>query len=648
VDFFTHQDRARRKTGQLVGLFVLAVILILLAVNAAVGGAWLLFGAKATTQGLAESGARGIDPALVGIVTLATLAVIGLGTLYRMLQLSRGGRAVAELVGARPLDPSTGEPAERRLLNVVEEMSIASGVPVPAVYVMDDEQGINAFAAGFSPTEAVIAVTRGTLDSLNRDELQGVIAHEFSHIFNGDMRINIRLLGVLNGILIIGAIGLHVLRGLGRGGVRVRSSGRGGGGAGVALVALVAVALAVIGYIGLFFGRLIKAAVSRQREFLADASAVQFTRNPSGIAGALNKIRLHTGGALVADRHAEELSHMFFGQAMRLRLFSHLLATHPPLEERIRRIDPSFDMKSTEPAEPRPAAAVEAVPEASSGLSAGGGASAPSEAVDSVGNPDVRHATYAAALHALIPDEVLDRVRREDGARAAVCALLLSSEAKIRNAQLEILRHRETGGFADQAEAVAGALEPIGPRVRLPLLDLATPALRRLAAHRRSSLLETVNTLIAADGKVSLGEYLLQLLLALRLDESAERAEPVRFKILDPVLPDCALLLSLLAQVGNRNDSDAESAFARGTQMLGINGATPPQRGFHRIGDLNRALRRLRGLSFALRKRVVAACSETVLADGRATDAETEFLRAACEFIDCPMPPLLPADPIAH
>ena len=643
MDFFSHQDRARRRTGQLVGLFALAVILIVAAVNAAVGGAWLLVGERATSQGLAEGGTRELDPMVLVAVTLATLAVIGIGTLYRMVQLSRGGRAVAELVGARPVDPSAGELGERRLMNVVEEMSIASGIPVPAVYVMDEEEGINAFAAGYSPTEAVVAVTRGTLDALSRDELQGVIAHEFSHIFNGDMRLNIRIMGVLNGILIIGAIGAHVLRGLGRGRVRVRSGGRGGGG-GVAIIALVAAALAVIGYVGVFFGRLIKAAVSRQREFLADASAVQFTRNPDGIAGALNKIRLHAAGALVGERHAEELSHMFFGQAMRLRLFKGILATHPPLEERIRRISPHFELAATTqpgpPAAPQPAPGTP--PEgAVAGFAPGAGVQAPDAAVASVGNPDARHAAYAAALHARIPDEVMARLHREDGARAAVCALLLARDARTRRAQLDILRSRETGAFADHAASAADAVAGLGVRARLPMLDLATPALRNLAAHRRTDLLETVNALIAADGRVSLGEYLVRLLLSLRLDAKAERAERVRFKILEPVLPDCALVLSLLAHVGQRDDDEAGAAFAKGAQALGVDGAKVLQRGFHRIDDLDRALRRLRGLSFALRRRVVAACSETVLADGKATERESELLRAVCEFIDCPMPPLV-------
>ena len=334
--FFEQQDVARRKTGLLVFLFCAAVIAIVLAIYAVI--ATINVNLDLTQQIVPDNVRRSVhfwDPQLFGIVTVATIVVILLGSLYKMSELSAGGEAVALMLGGRRINPMTDVFAERQLLNVVEEMALASGVPVPPVYVLDNEKSINAFAAGFRPGDAVIGVSRGSLDYLTRDELQGVMAHEFSHILNGDMRLNIRLVGVLHGILILAIIGYYILRS----GAHAGGSNRKGGAGAILLVAL---GLMIIGGVGLFFGRLIKSAVSRQREYLADASAVQFTRYPGGIAGALKKIGGVRQGSRINDAHAGEVSHMFFGNALPA-LGLNWLSTHPPLNERIRRIDPTFD-----------------------------------------------------------------------------------------------------------------------------------------------------------------------------------------------------------------------------------------------------------------------------------------------------------------
>jgi Zn-dependent protease with chaperone function len=333
MDFFEAQEEARRRTRRLVGLFAAAVLAIILAIYIP---AHLLAGPGPVGR---------FDPALFGIVAGGVLLLVGAGSGYRTLQLRRGGPAVAELLGGRRIAPETTDPEERRLVNVVEEMAIASNLPVPAIYIMDDEEGINAFAAGHSPEDAAVAVTRGTLRSLTRDELQGVIAHEFSHILNGDMRLNLRLMGLLFGILLLAVVGrllLNVRSGPARRGGSGSGGGKRGGDGRVVLIGLV---LILVGYIGVFFGRLIQAAVSRQREFLADAAAVQFTRNPAGIGGALLKIETSGegggAGSGVQNPHAEEAGHLFFASNLRRRALRGL-ATHPPLEERIRRIDPAL------------------------------------------------------------------------------------------------------------------------------------------------------------------------------------------------------------------------------------------------------------------------------------------------------------------
>ncbi|HTL28953.1 MAG TPA: M48 family metallopeptidase, partial [Tepidisphaeraceae bacterium] len=351
MNFFEHQDRARRSTTRLVFLFIFAVLAIITALNLAAYAIARGVGVHEGVRHLSSPTYERVQPlwsnaGMYQWVTVGTLVTILSGTLYKTVQLRKGGAAVAQMLGGTPLIPNSGTPADRQLQNIVEEMSIASGVPVPQVYVMRNEPGINAFAAGFGPQDAVISVTQGCIDQLNRDELQGVIAHEFSHILNGDMRLNLRLIGILHGILLIALIGYFVLRSMfsssSSSSSRRSSSKDGDGGPWIALI--IGLALVAIGYIGVFFGRLIQAAVSRQREFLADASAVQFTRNPSGIANALKKIAAASAGSQVDNAQALGTAHLFFASAFRVG-FVNLLATHPPLVDRIKAIDPTFDGK---------------------------------------------------------------------------------------------------------------------------------------------------------------------------------------------------------------------------------------------------------------------------------------------------------------
>ncbi len=338
MDFFEAQDRARKSTWKLVGLYLLAVVMIIISVYVVL--IWLLRFAGFMPYD-ASIGDMLWQPVLLSYVAVILLIVIATGTTFRIFQLRKGGSAVAEMLGGRWVEPATRDPKERQLMNVVEEMAIASGLPVPDVYILDREESINAFAAGFGTADAAVGVTRGTLEKLNRDELQGVIAHEFSHIFNGDMRLNIRLIGILNGILLLHIMGMIILRsgaysGMGRGG---RSGGRGGGSATLVII-LLGLALIVIGYIGMLFGRMIQAAISRQREYLADAAAVQYTRNPSGIGDALRKIDRSMDGGKIQDGHAMEMSHLFFANSFHTAL-DRLYATHPPIADRIRAIDPA-------------------------------------------------------------------------------------------------------------------------------------------------------------------------------------------------------------------------------------------------------------------------------------------------------------------
>src|SRR6056297_1981581 len=316
MNFFEHQDRARKQTRVLVVAFMLAVLAIVMAMNLVMLGVFGRF--QSAEQGWFSPGFWLANGQVVLWTSLATVLVVVLASAYRSAQLRGGGGQVARELGGVEVTGDSNDPLRRRLLNVVEEMAIASGVPVPQVFVLEHEPGINAFAAGWSPADAAVAVTRGTLETLNREELQGVIAHEFSHVFNGDMRLNIRLIGVLFGILALAVVGRRMLTSM-----HLTRGGRNKNAGGIVLVAL---AVVVIGYVGLFFGRWIQAAVSRQREYLADASAVQFTRSPEGIAGALKKIGAATAGSRLVV-NTQEVGHMLFASS----LSSRLMATHPPL-----------------------------------------------------------------------------------------------------------------------------------------------------------------------------------------------------------------------------------------------------------------------------------------------------------------------------
>ncbi|HMP06022.1 MAG TPA: M48 family metallopeptidase, partial [Lacipirellulaceae bacterium] len=442
TDFYQRQDDVRRATKRLIAMFTLAVVVIVTATAAV---AWLAVAGAAQSSALSRGdyGSLRAQPPMRGedlMIPLAaggvSLALIGGGSLFKVMQLRGGGHVVAESLGARRVYPDSTDPVERRLLNVVEEMALASGVPVPPVYLMDQEPAINAFAAGYSPSDAVVAVTRGCAEQLSRDELQGVVAHEFSHILNGDMRINIRMIGMLFGILLVGLLGRIVVRSvLHSGGRRSRNSKDGGG---VLVLLAAGAALMILGYIGTLIGNLIKAAISRQREFLADASAVQFTRNPTGLAGALKQIGGATSGSRLQAANAAEASHMYFSQGVWEGL-TRLTATHPPLAERIRRLEPQWDGKY--PAGAATGAGVAAPPGAAGLAGAVGGAPVVPVAVvrraaDQVGDPNELHRQYAAALVDALPAQVKQAAHEPYGSRAVLLGLLTDRKPAIREQQL--------------------------------------------------------------------------------------------------------------------------------------------------------------------------------------------------------------------
>ena len=634
MDFFEHEHRARRNTGWILLAFLVAVAAIVLSINVVGGYIYLI----ATERPLFPAGqALALVPrSAYAVTTVVVLGVILGGTLVRMHQLADGGASVADMVGARRIARDTGVLEEKRLLNVVEEMALASGIAVPQVYVMDGEDTINAFAAGYSPHSAAIVVTRGTLERLGRDEIQGVIGHEFSHILNGDMRLNIQLLGVIAGIVLVGAAGRVLMRSGGGSGSaygysrEYRSSRRGD----PRLFALGAL-LWLIGSVGVLAARLIKAAVAREREFLADASAVQFTRNPDGIGGALYKISQR--GSAIVGRHAEELSHMCIGAPVGEVLEFPWLRTHPPIEERLERLLGPQAARLLKERSERAEAAEKGSPVVAA-FADPPSAPAPTAAalVGSIGNPSAGHVDHARRLLDAIPEEVRAAAGSEPGAKAIVAALLLGA-GDVRAAQLGMLR--EDGGeeLAAQSARFADALAPLGGRARLPLLTLALPALKVPAQEARDRMLALAQKLIAADGKVSLGEFVIQTLLRRALGPLQRGAPAVTYGAISSVAGPAATILSLLAHAGG----GGMAAFDRGMRELGLKGGVLLAPAELRSDVVDRALGELKLLAPLRKPAFIKGCVAVTMADDRLTPAEGELLRAVCAALDSPMPPIL-------
>ena len=633
MDFFERQDKARRNTKLLVFYFSLAVLSLILAVNIAVS---LIFTGFTAANSIDEPSIAWSRSELLFWVTIGTLAVILIGSVFKSLQLARGGSAVAELLDGRLINSNTSDADERKLLNVVEEMSIASGVPVPQVYVMDGEAGINAFAAGHSASDAAISVTRGCMKMLSRDELQGVIGHEFSHILNGDMRVNLRLMGLVFGILCLTVIGRILIQTRGRKNP----------------LPLLGLALIIIGWAGVFFGRLIQAAVSRQREVLADASAVQFTRNSSGLAGALKKIGGLTCGSRINSPHAEEASHLFFANGLGDSVF----ATHPPLVERIRALDPSFDGKfprviQERDISPAPGAAQlsrpQQIPLAQAEWDSFAAPFISQHAViANIGQATTEHLRYAVDFHQAIPPGLEAAARDPLGAGALVCAFLLASEPATRRKQLEDLDRATSEAIRDEIMRVWPDTQSMPPQARIPLVDLALPALRRLSPQQFEQFRAATETLVASNSETDLFVYMLRKIVVRHLETYffPEQRRVTQFYALRPLASDCGVLLSATAYAGQENATKAYAAFGQGAESLSRAARSeipwlPPDQ--CDLSHIDAALARLSQAVPQIKKNVLNACAQTVVADGVIQEGEAELLRAIADTLDCPVPPFV-------
>jgi Zn-dependent protease with chaperone function len=646
MNFFQHQDAARSASRRLVVLFTLGVLAVVVAINFVVlfalataeqhgvvltnpelrhTGFWPNFGAWAAAR-----------PGTILVTTLVVVGVIGLASLYKTMVLGGGGGVVARSLGGVRISPDTTDPQQRRLLNVVEEMAIASGVPMPEVYLLEQESGINAFAAGHNPANAAIGVTRGTITTLNRAELQGVIAHEFSHILNGDMRLNLRLMGLLFGLLVIAMIGRTVLR-LGSGGRSSKDKGLGP-------VMVVALAALIIGYIGLFFGRLIQAAISRKREQLADASAVQFTRDPTGLRGALVKIGALSNGSKIGNPEVEEVAHMLFAPGM-----NRLFATHPALEDRIKAIDPRFDPKefdrvraqmlaSPEQVKAEPAPKPTAAERLESIINLPGAAPA---VAGLVGNPGTIHMRVARQIRKSLPEAVVVAGRHPDSARALMLALALDANSETRERQKQFIARQIGAGVASAIYKLESAIDALEPEQRMPALFGAFPALRQLTRDERVQLMFCLNGMLQREGRVSLQSYVLRKLAQVQLRDDLTPAARIRQLALSAVQNDVQVLFSVLAQHGHEGEVAARRAYEAGVHHLLPRVRPEFVASENWAQPLDLALSRLDQLAPIVKEQLVEAMVKTVTHDQQLTLGESELLRAVCATLHIPLPPLV-------
>lgn len=629
MDFFQRQDQARSSTKKLIVYFVLAVACIIASVYFV---CLLIFNGASQSYGPLVLW----NSDIFFYSAMGTLAVIVFGSLYQISALSSGGSAVAESLGGRLLSPGSADPHERRLLNIVEEMSIASGVPMPKVYVMDAESGINAFAAGHAPSDAAVAVTRGCLQTLNRDELQGVIGHEFSHILNGDMRLNIRLMGIIFGIICLATIGRILLRTRGRKNP----------------LPLLGLALIIIGGLGVLFGRLIQAAVSRQREFLADASAVQFTRNPLGLSNALQKIGAI--GSQIESGHAADACHMFFSNGMSSSLLG-LFATHPPLEERIKAIDSTWDGKF-------PTAREVPVLRETSTASAAFSNFAPTPSapratppplttvraqtiMPNLGKPQPMHLHYAEELRESFPESIKAATRDPQAAAALIYALLLSDDATLRTTQLQELAKRTSASVSARAATLQNEVAPLATRARLPLVNIALPALRQLRPEEFQEFNRTLKWLVESDEQIDLFEFVLQKIIQRSLTPHFTPGRPpaIQYYTIKPLALDAQVLLSAIARVSSTDEAEIARAFVAGAPYARVGDQALSLLPQNQCGlaQIDAALNRFALAVPQIKKNLIEAAVRVVGTDGVVQEREAELLRAVAETLDCPIPPFV-------
>jgi len=646
MDFFSHQASAQQQTRILYLYFIAASLITIAILNG------LLYLLLYSIGFYPESFWEWLHEPLAYKIALLTLAVIIFNSLWRIYQLRQGGEYLAELIGAKRLTTLPSTTHTQCLQNVVEEMAIASGVAVPHIYILP-QPSMNAFVAGYHTDDSVLVVTDTLLKNLNRDELQGVIAHEFSHILHGDMQLNLRLMGLLAGLLIIGQLGHFLLRGTTRrhNWIEFRRNNSDDVVTARTYQAIImfipAMVLISLGYIGLLMGRLVKAAISRQREFLADATAVQFTRYPQGLADALKKIKTHKAGSRLFIYYAEEISHLCFAATYNT-WWTGLFATHPPLDQRIVRLDPEHIILAPSKTKQRlvkegkytpantvaPAPVLLSTPTKKITAKAYDAERFSQHIVASIGQPTHQHLHSAQRLFKKLPEVIRMRLHQPEEAAAVLYALLITGTADEQKKRVLLLEKIQGKACADRAFDNRELLSPFGETIRLPLIDVTTPNLRYLSKEAQQQLLQTVDQLIKADGKVDLFEYVLRLIVRRRLLSTVSKNKQKTLQSFKDVQSSLVILFSLLARLGG-------GVAAYHTAMSKLFDTVPACKTQTTIQHLHQALTQLTALCPLLKKPLLDACCTCILYDEQVRVKEFELLRAIAETLECPMPPLL-------
>jgi len=633
VNFFARQEQSRRTSRALVGAFMLAFLLVAIATTIVVAAALRMYTENNTLFLGTETWREWLEGhgGLVITVAAGSLGLMILASLFRAATLARGGGHVARMLGATPVNREGSDPLHKRLVNVVEEIALASGLSVPEIYVLEQESGINAFAAGLTPADAAITVTRGALERLERAELQGVIAHEFSHILNGDMRLNQQLIGLSFGILVLSLVGRWLLRS-----VRFAGRSRGKNNGGVAAAVAIGLALMIIGGIGVFLSRMIKAGVSRNRERLADASAVQFTREPEGLAGALKKIGSYS--ARIESVDTEEVAHMLFERGSR---FAGWFATHPPLLERIRALEPDFDPRDL----PAPGTAL---PESDQRASAAAEMVAP--LAPQAASPLDRAGEIAApaggrAIRDALPSEVYEATRSRDNSLLLVVALALSPDERTRGKQIALLERQLGATRAGLCLRLGAELAGTPADLRLPVLELALPTLRQRPSEQLSYLSELLQRVQELERTPRLFDFVLLRLVETFLSNTpGARAAPRR--AVTKVEPNAAArsLLRSVAAFGHDTGAGARAAYEAGLASLGwqTQSGDPqfePPSASRALGELDAVLAALAGIRPREKERVLRAVLAAIKADAVTATEERELFRLIAASLGCPLPP---------
>ncbi|MFI4938257.1 MAG: M48 family metallopeptidase [Candidatus Berkiellales bacterium] len=660
MNFFEYQEKARRKTFFLVLYFILAIIFIILSLDALFVSLviymkdpklvdYLIYG---KIQHYYFHGAKLVpNPQMVWklfihlgmIISPIAIAVIVIGSMFRLASLNAGGIAVAELAGAEPLDPNTRDPAEQRFVNVVEEMSIASGVPIPKLYVMRHEKGINAFVAGIKPEDTVMTITQGALEQLTRDELQGVIGHEYSHIFNSDMQVSVRLIGILGGLFLISQLGYFILRMFGRRNIRVKDDA----GRGIFILILIGVGLYIIGYIGLFFGRLIKSAISRQRESLADASSIQYTRDPTGLVGALMKIQQYEPGTNLYTHHAEDISHICFGPPLNI-MFTDLLATHPPITERIKAIDPDGiyapkEIKQAPPDSKEKAAKKPLQPSlmAATAVLAGGGLLTTKNAIkSSIGHPTQDHLDLAKTLLTQLPESLKSIAHDPKQVANIFYALLLSKEESKLNQAKEILSPLLDQATLQQVIDLENTISQLSNSVILPLIDIALPSFKTNTTETRQTIYQTLGKLAALESE-KLFQFALLAMVGKYVTDKTPQDNKIVFQDFSNVLSEISRLITFIISTSHKSAEEKDKSYDK--IMKNFTPKSIPQPAIEDFNpiEFQLILNRLNGLSPLCKEKLLHACLECIEDDKVINLNEAEIVRTVAACLDCPIPPMI-------